>query len=128
MADLAAITKDMKYPDGLSDEECQKRLADNFKEVPDVKDVTFLFTALGLEEFAEAMIEEGYDDGNFIRNMEEELIDEALADVGMTKRGHIMRLKAWRSKDIIVTAPGTYVGIMRYTGEFVASGPKPAEE
>ena len=48
---------------------------------------------IGLSDYKNNFIAEGYDDLVFIMNFNEEQLDELVDDVGMTKKGHVMKLK-----------------------------------
>ena len=46
-----------------------------------------------LQSYFESFIENGYDDLQFLKQMSDSEVDTLLKDIGMTKNGHVMRLK-----------------------------------
>jgi hypothetical protein len=75
--DLKELTKDLPYPDGLTNDQCREMLKANFTQI-DVSDVAVLFKALGLEQYTEAFVDEGYDDTTLFDKMEEEDLKDSV--------------------------------------------------
>ena len=73
--ELAEMTKDFPFPDGLTDEQCIEKLAE-FPDEPKAKDVAVLFQALGLEQYTAAFREEGYDDSFIMKALEDDELEE----------------------------------------------------
>ena len=46
-----------------------------------------------LQSYFESFIENGYDDLQFLKQMSDSEVDTLVKDIGMTKNGHVMRLK-----------------------------------
>ena len=79
---LKELTKDMPYPDGLTDDECRERLT-AFTQVPEAKDVKFCFRALGIEQYTEAFVDYGYDDTTLFKALSKEDLDEVMDEAKM---------------------------------------------
>ena len=114
---LKNLTKDMPYPDGLTDEECREKLS-VFTQVDEAKDVTFAFKSLGIEQYTEAFVDYGYDDTTIFKALSAEDLEEVMDEAKM-KPGHRLKLKAWIDGQLVVTGEDEYVTITRYGGEFI---------
>ena len=114
---LRNLTKDMPYPDGLTDEECREKLS-VFTQVDEAKDVTFAFKSLGIEQYTEAFVDYGYDDTTIFKALSAEDLEEVMDEAKM-KPGHRLKLKAWIDGQLVVTGEDEYVTITRYGGEFI---------
>ena len=59
-------------------------------------DVVKLFEKLGLAEYTEAFIEDGWDDSDIIKGMEQGEFDELCLDTAKMKKGHHKKLQMWK--------------------------------
>jgi hypothetical protein len=88
--DLKELTKDLPYPDGLTNDQCREMLKANFTQI-DVSDVAVLFKALGLEQYTEAFVDEGYDDTTLFDKMEEEDLKDVPSRHGLEPCSRALR-------------------------------------
>ena len=82
--------------------------------------VEALFKSLGLEEYTEAFVDYGYDDSTFFDKLTEDELQDIFEESKM-KKGHQLKFRAWLAKTIVCTGEFEYVGVTRYTGEYVMS-------
>ena len=123
--DLVEMTKDLPFPDGLTDEQVIEKLKiytdyHHPKGLHDVTAVEALFKSLGLEEYTEAFVDYGYDDSTFFDKLTEDELQDIFEESKM-KKGHQLKFRAWLAKTIVCTGEFEYVGVTRYTGEYVMS-------
>ena len=86
--------KPPKYPDGITDAEAAKILADAGIKNMNLTDVNVLFKALGMEQYAEKFDDEGYDDLHYLRELPAASLRSVAADCGM-KPGHAAKFVTW---------------------------------
>ena len=130
--DLVEMTKDLPFPDGLTDEQVIEKLKiytdyHHPKGLHDVTAVEALFKSLGLEEYTEAFVDYGYDDSTFFDKLTEDELQDIFEESKM-KKGHQLKFRAWLAKTIVCTGEFEYVGVTRYTGEYVMSTKRPDDD
>ena len=116
--------KPPKYPDGITDAEAAKILADAGIKNMNLTDVNVLFKALGMEQYAEKFDDEGYDDPSAWSSMQETILE--FCDEAEMKHGHKLKVKYWLAGKIVVTGETEWMGVTPYHGEIVKSVARPA--